>query len=122
LSISDLRFPSFEERKYFAGPRMAIQLGFLENRLTIAMNLKATAARRHQRHCGILELSLDFGRQTDGPRFVVSKRAVLDRDRHRPLGDGKVYRDGMGRPARFARFRMIVSCLATTVRRESKVL
>lgn len=80
--ISDLRFPLFHERDDLTGPRVSIEFRLLEDGNTIPMHLKPAAARRHELHDGIAELALDIGRQTDGPRFVVSNRAVLDRDIH----------------------------------------
>jgi hypothetical protein len=86
--ISDSRFSSLEKRNDLTRPRMPIEFGLLENGLAVPMDLKAPAARRNERHHGIAELSLDLGRQTDGPRFVASKRAVLDGDFH--VGSGAV--------------------------------
>jgi hypothetical protein len=66
----------------FAGAGVAIELGLLEDRRAVAENLEATAARWHERDGGLGMLAANLGRQTDGPWFVVSERAVLDRDVH----------------------------------------
>jgi hypothetical protein len=80
--VTDLLIGRLQHRDDFAGPGVTIEFRLLEDRRAITMHLEAAAAGWNQRDVGILELPLDLGRQTDGPRFVVSKRAVLDRDRH----------------------------------------
>ena len=56
-----------------------LQLGI--DLLAIDADLKAAAARRHQREAAdfLFELQ-EFVRQTDGTRLVVSDRAILDDD------------------------------------------
>jgi hypothetical protein len=56
--------------------------GFFIDRLSIAQNLEATAARGGQLDLGVGESLANLGRQTGGPGFVVSKGAVFDLDLH----------------------------------------
>jgi len=68
--------------KYLPGLRVPQCLRLLEDRRSVAMHLEASPARRHQLHVDARILGANLGRQTDGPGFVVSKGAILDRDRH----------------------------------------
>src|SRR5687767_10306546 len=61
-------------------PGMAFGLRLLEDGAAVAVHLEAPLARGDQRHIGTRIFRTNLGRQTDGPRFVVSKRAVFDRD------------------------------------------
>jgi hypothetical protein len=71
-----------QQSKYLARLRMPVRLGLLEDGFPIAMHLEATAARRDEPDVRRWVLATNLGRQTDGSRFIVSKRAILDRDRH----------------------------------------
>lgn len=87
---------------------MTPQLRFLEDRNAVARDLEAPAARRLEGDGRLWKYLPEFGRQTGGPRFVASNRAVLDLDVH-------MYQDNQeppGIPARFISFRMTVSCFA----------
>jgi len=71
--------PSFLEKRHnFSGTRVSFEAGFLEDHSSVACHLEPPPARRNELHVGVGILRPDFGRQTDGPRFVVSKGAVLD--------------------------------------------
>jgi hypothetical protein len=61
---------------------MPAQLRFLEHGNSVAMDLEPPTAGRKQLdgRCRIDRPKL--GRQTGGPRFVVSDRAILDGDLH----------------------------------------
>ena len=61
---------------------MAVELRFLEDRSAIAMHLEASAFRRNKCDLGFGKRGANLGRQTDGPWFVVSKRAVFDGNGH----------------------------------------
>jgi hypothetical protein len=61
---------------------MAIGFGFLVNGNAIKQNFESTASRRSQLDLRFRKSLTDFGRQTGGPRFVVSNDAVFDRDLH----------------------------------------
>ena len=71
-----------ENPEDFARPRVTLELRLLEDRLAVVHYLEPSLPRRDQLHVGPGVLLPDFGRQTDGPWLVVSKRAVLDRDGH----------------------------------------
>jgi hypothetical protein len=77
----------------FSRLRVALQLRLLEHRLPIAHDLEAAAARRNQLDLRLGKLVSNLGRQTDGPRFVVSNRAVLDRDLHGGSGECRSARE-----------------------------
>jgi hypothetical protein len=79
--ISCALHKSLAEQSYnFAGLGVAAKLGLLENRRTIAKHLEPSAARRDQLHLFTRKCLTNFSRQTDGAWFVVSDRAVFDRD------------------------------------------
>jgi hypothetical protein len=71
-----------QELDDLARPGVSTRFRLLEHRRAIAMDLESSAARRQQLNVRIRPLGVKLGRQTDGPWFVVSKRAVFDRDRH----------------------------------------
>ena len=57
--------------------------GFLgEDALAVDLDFKDAAGRLDQAHFGVGKGIPDLGRQTGGPRFVVSDDAVFDRDGH----------------------------------------
>lgn len=58
-------------------------LRFLENGLIIRENFESPAARRNHFDLRVGETLFDLGRQTGGPRLVVSNQAVFDADLHR---------------------------------------
>ena len=58
------------------------KLRFLENRNAIARHFEPAASRRDQLDLRIGPRLPDISRQTDGSRFIISKRAVFDRDLH----------------------------------------
>jgi hypothetical protein len=62
--------------------RVTAGLRFLENRVPVAHHLEPSATRRHELDLRLREPLTNLGRQTGGPRFVVSHRAVFDRDSH----------------------------------------
>jgi len=62
--------------------RVPSELRLLEDRLTVARDLEPSAARGLELDGGVGEEAAKLGRQTDGPRFVASNRAVLDLDIH----------------------------------------
>jgi hypothetical protein len=72
----------FEERHDLAGLRVPAELRFLEDRLSVARDLESTAAGRLESNVGVRECGAKLGRQTGGPWFVASNRAVLDFDFH----------------------------------------
>ena len=55
------------------------------------MHLEAATARRNQLHLLVREGTKDLRRQTGGARFVVSDRAILDRD-HCLITSANVFR------------------------------
>jgi hypothetical protein len=71
-----------EELYHLSGLRVALEPGFLENGHAVTQHLEAPRARRHEVDVGVGKRSLDLSRQTDGSRFIVSKRAEFDRDAH----------------------------------------
>jgi hypothetical protein len=77
-----MRSRGLEQAKYFTGPSVAVELRFLEDRGAVAMHLETSAFRRNERDLGLGKLGANLGRQTDGPWFVVSKRAVFDGNGH----------------------------------------
>jgi hypothetical protein len=66
----------------FARLRMAMQLRFLEDWLTIDCDFKAPTRAGVQADVGADKRFANLGRQTGGPRLVVSKRTVFDADLH----------------------------------------
>ena len=79
---STARAPGVEQSDDLARPRMPAEFRFLEYRFAVGYDLEASAARRDQLDRGIGPAVSNLGRQTDGPRFVVSHRTVFDRDGH----------------------------------------
>src|SRR5437016_5186869 len=71
-----------EQLQYLAWPRMPIQLRLFEDRSTIPRHFEASLPGRNHLYLRTGIRRANFGRQTDGPRLVVSKRAVFDRDGH----------------------------------------
>jgi hypothetical protein len=71
-----------DELKHFARLCMAVQLRFLKDRLAVEDYFEAAAGARDQRDVRIRMFSSNLGRQTGGPGFVVSKRAVFDCNGH----------------------------------------
>ena len=61
---------------------MTVELRFLEDRLAVGDHLEPPLARRDQLDDDSGKVLAKLGRQTDGPRFVVSHRAVFDLDFH----------------------------------------
>jgi hypothetical protein len=61
---------------------VAPQARFGKNPSTVDIDLKDAAGRLDEPDFGMRKCSADLGRQTGGPRFVVSDDAVLDRDGH----------------------------------------
>ena len=59
--------------------------GFLEDGHTIPHDLESPSLAGREHHARAGKVFRDLGRQTDGPGFVLSKRAVFDRDIHREL-------------------------------------
>ena len=60
-------------------------LRLLEDRRAVHHDFEAPAARGDERHLGVRVLRLELRRQTGGAWFVVSDRAVFDRDLHGSL-------------------------------------
>jgi hypothetical protein len=61
---------------------MTPRLRFFVNRDAIAQHLEASALRRNEIDRRNRKSLANFGRQTGGPRFIVSEGAVFDRDLH----------------------------------------
>lgn len=61
---------------------VAPDLRFLEYRNAVGDDLESAAARLDQIDLRVGEAVANLGRQTDGPGFVASHRAVFNRDRH----------------------------------------
>lgn len=61
---------------------MPSEFRLLEDQLTVARDLEPTAARWLELDVDTGETRAKLGRQTGGPRFVASNRAVLDFDFH----------------------------------------
>jgi hypothetical protein len=74
-----------KQRQDLAGPCVSVQLGLLEHRRAVPHDFEPTLPRCDELHLRGRILSTNLGRQTDGPWFVVSKRAVLDGDSHLAL-------------------------------------
>jgi hypothetical protein len=72
----------FEERDYFSRFCMTPRLRLLVNRDAVAQNLETSSLRRDELNRRNRKSFANLGRQTGGPRFVVSERAVLDGDFH----------------------------------------
>ena len=84
--MSDLRCPSaLEEFKNLPRPRMSLRLGLLEERTAVTVHLESPATRGDELTLGVWVLGANLGRQTDGPWFVISDLAELDRDLHRDV-------------------------------------
>jgi hypothetical protein len=79
-----------QQLEYFPRPRVPIQLRLLEDRRAVTVHLEASATRRQQSDFGLGIRGTNLGRQTDGPGFVVSERAVLDADLHAVRVEGVV--------------------------------
>lgn len=73
---------SGEQSDDLSRPRVAVRLRLLEHGRAVAQHLEAPACGRDQFDLGVGKLRADLGRQTDGPRLVVSKGAVFDADLH----------------------------------------
>jgi hypothetical protein len=71
-----------EQLEDLPGTRVAIEPGLLEDRSAVLRDLESTAAGRNHPDLRVGIFPPDLGRQTDGPRFVVSQLAIFDRDRH----------------------------------------
>src|SRR6185503_17147735 len=71
-----------EQPKDFAGTRVPIELGLLEDGLSVPDHLEPALAGRDQLNVRVGKRASNFRRQTDGSRLVVSKRAVFDRYAH----------------------------------------
>ena len=67
---------------------VAAKLRFLEYRHPVHGHLKTTASGRFQAHLGLGKVLANRGRQTDGPRFVVSNSAVFDHNLHKDCRRG----------------------------------
>jgi hypothetical protein len=59
-----------------------MQLGLFEDHFAIEADLEATAGGRDQLDIRVRMCFPNLGRQTGGPGFVVSKRAIFDGDFH----------------------------------------
>lgn len=59
-----------------------------EHQGLVDSHLKRAPRGRDEVHDGLREGLLQLGRQTGGPRLVVSNYAVFDRDLHRNVGAG----------------------------------
>jgi hypothetical protein len=70
------------ESQHLARLGVAFQVALLEYRHAVHRHLETSAAGRVQPDVGVGIVLPDRGRQTDGPRFVVSGRAVFDQDLH----------------------------------------
>src|SRR6185312_11476076 len=89
-----------EQRDDLARCCVAAEFRLLEYRFSIGRDLESPAARRDELDRGVRQVAANLGRQTGGPRFVVSHRAVFNRDRHRRsfwLGAGRRCRTGPGK-------------------------
>ena len=63
---------------------MTPEVLFREYEIPVHRYLKQAARSLYEVHLGVRVRFLHFGRQTGGPRFVVSDYAVLNRYLHRP--------------------------------------
>lgn len=59
--------------------------GFLEEWHTIPHDFESPSRARREHHVRSGKVFRDLGRQTDGSGFVLSERAVFDRDIHEAL-------------------------------------
>jgi hypothetical protein len=71
-----------EQSQYFARLRVPVQFRLLEDRPAIDYHLKTSTRRRNQLNVRRGVRATNLGRQTGGPRCVVSKGAILDGDFH----------------------------------------
>jgi hypothetical protein len=64
--------------------RLGVALGRLlgENAPPVDLDFKDAARGLDQPYFGLWKCAADLGRQTGGPRFVISNDAVFDRDGH----------------------------------------
>lgn len=76
---------TLDQRHDLALLRVTTQLRFLEDRLAVDAHLESTTPRRLHINRRARKPLSELGRQTGGPRLVVSNRAILDRNRHAPL-------------------------------------
>src|SRR6185437_14706305 len=76
---------TLDQRHDLALLRVTTQLRFLEDRLAVDAHLESTTPRRLHINRPARKPLSELGRQTGGPRLVVSNRAILDRNRHAPL-------------------------------------
>jgi hypothetical protein len=65
-----------------AGTRVPVEFRLLEYRRPVGDDLEAPAAGRDQLDFGVRKLFTKLGGQPGRPRFVVSHRAIFDRDVH----------------------------------------
>ena len=71
-----------EKAQDLAGLRVPAELRLLEDGHAIACDLEPATSRWLESDAGVGKALLNRGRQTGGPRLVVSNRAVLDVDVH----------------------------------------
>lgn len=77
-----------QESENFARIRVTPDLRLLEDRGAVTRNLEATLAGRDHLEACIGKVLSELGRQTGGPRLVVSDGAVLDGQNHRQKRNG----------------------------------
>ena len=73
---------------------MAVQCFFREHQIAIDLYLKHAPVTRDEFYFRVRVDLLDLGCRTGGPWFVVSNRAVLDRDPHSSSTDGMLLKLG----------------------------
>ena len=71
-----------QQRDDLAGCCMPSKLRLLKDRNTVPAHFKTTTGTRVQRDLCIRKTARQLGRQTGGPGFVVSNRAVFDGNVH----------------------------------------
>jgi hypothetical protein len=77
-----MRSTSSDQPDDFARLGVPPELLFREDELAVYHDLEYAAGRLNQQDLGIGKRATQLGRQTGGPRFVVSNDAVFDRDTH----------------------------------------
>ena len=105
----------------FTGQCVPASPGLLEDGCAVARNFESSASRRNHLDLRIRPLFANLSRQPGSSGFVVSKRAVFDRDLHLATGfetlDVMLLRDG-GHPVR-ASERLLVCNSGAVVERSA---
>jgi hypothetical protein len=76
--------PSVEQANDLSRTGVPPEFRFLEYRHAVRDDLESSASRRDQFDARLRKPLTKLSRQPDGSRFVISHRAIFDRDVHGP--------------------------------------